>query len=426
MGLDGRLGGGVAHPDRPHQVTDEPDQDLLIRVAKRLAPLDAQLARDVYLEALGTAVCAGPSGNIRAVVAVARAAHDAPPAPHPPRAVDRLLDGLITRFTIGYAASVPELRRALRAFGPSDSSGISERWQWLFARTAADLWEDDLPVKGWGWSALTLADERRSGIIPVAGLGSDPVEPTGAESSPAFMNAYSRAARANGLGRYGEALEASKRACARDELGLFGPALTELVESAVRTFETQVAADALARLSERAQASGTEWALGIEARSRALVSRGTAAEGLYREAIDRLGGTRIGVELARSHLLYGEWLRRENRRVDARDQLRRAFELFDTSGAREFAERTSRELLATGETVRKRTVERARDLTSQEEVIAGLAGERLTNSEIATQLFISPRTVEWHLRKVFTKLGVSSRRELRISLSERTLEAVGI
>jgi DNA-binding CsgD family transcriptional regulator len=236
---------------------------------------------------------------------------------------------------------------------------------------------------------------------------------------------YSRAVQANGLGHYKEALESSRRACAHDEFGLFGAALVELVESAMRTSQRQVAVDAVARLSERTQASGTEWALGVEARSRALVSHGAAAEAGYREAVERLGRTRIKVELARSHLLYGEWLRRENRRVDAREQLHRASELFDALGANAFAERARREVLATGETVRKRRVETCRDLTSQEDLIARLAGERFTNSEIATRLFISPRTVEWHLGKVFTKLGVSSRRELGLTPSERTLELVG-
>ena len=194
-----------------------------------------------------------------------------------------------------------------------------------------------------------------------------------------FGAEYSRAVQANGLGQYKEAFESSKRACAYDEFGLFGAALIELVESAIRTSQRQIAVDAVARLSERTQASGTEWALGIEARSRALVSHGAAAETGYREAVERLARTRIKVELARSHLLYGEWLRRESRRVDAREQLHRASEMFDVLGANAFAERARREALATGETVRKRRVETCRDLTAQEDLIARLAGDRFTN-----------------------------------------------
>ena len=172
------------------------------------------------------------------------------------------------------------------------------------------------------------------------------------------------------------------------------------------------------RLCRQTRASGTDWALGIEARSQAIVSGDDDADGLYQEAIERLGRTRIRVELARTHLVYGEWLRRSNRRRDARAHLRTAHEMFVRMGADGFAERTRRELLATGETVRKRTVVSSVELTAQEAQIASLAAERQTNPEIGAQLFLSPRTVEWHLRKVFTKLGISSRRELQDALDQ--------
>lgn len=420
---------------RVDQFFGEPDQDLLLRAAQRLSTLDEQLARELYLEALGAAVCAGPSGGLSDAAAVAEAAHAALPASPSPRSADRLLDGLIVRFVGGYRDSVPKLRCALQACGDADAAADNEQWRWLVVRTAMDLWEDEVLERADAVSSsiLSFYDGSLVETLPLSGrhgfehlmqLGSH--EAGSRASGRTIVEAeYSRAVQANGLGQYEEAFASSERACVHDEFGLFGAALVELVESAMRTSQRQVAVDAVARLSERTQASGTEWALGIEARSRALVSHGMAAEAGYREAVERLGRTRIKVELARSHLLYGEWLRRESRRVDAREQLHRASEMFGALGANAFAERARREVLATGETVRKRRVETCRDLTAQEDLIARLAGDRFTNSEIATRLFISPRTVEWHLRKVFTKLGVSSRRELGLSLSERTLELVG-
>jgi DNA-binding CsgD family transcriptional regulator len=202
-------------------------------------------------------------------------------------------------------------------------------------------------------------------------------------------------------------------------------ALVELVEAAQRGGHTELAHGALEQLAETTQPCGTDWALGIEARSRALLIDGAAAEELYREAIDRLSRTRLRPELARAHLLHGEWLRREGRRVDAREQLRTAHDMFTTIGMDAFAERSRRELLATGETVRKRTVEALDELTPQEAQIARLASEGRTSPEIGAQLFLSPRTVEWHLRKVFAKLGVSSRRELREAPPQATQTAVG-
>ena len=216
----------------------------------------------------------------------------------------------------------------------------------------------------------------------------------------------------NGCGRYADALAAAERGCEHDDVGLYAWSLAELIESGVRTGATDAAAAALDRLSERTQASGTDWALGIEAGSSALLSDARAAEPLYREAIERLGRTRGVVHHARARLQYGEWLRRESRRVDAREQLRAAHEMFSSIGAEGFAERARHELLATGETVRKRTDETRGVLTPQETHIARLARDGLSNPEIGAQLFISPRTVQYHLRKVFAKLEITSRSQL--------------
>ena len=226
----------------------------------------------------------------------------------------------------------------------------------------------------------------------------------------------------NGLGRYGAALGPAQSASGRDELMASVWSLPELVEAAVRCGNMELAAAALERLTKRTRAAGTELALGVEARSRALLNEAEAAERLYRESIERLGSTRIRTPLARAHLVYGEWLRRESRRVDARVQLRTAYEMLTAMGAEGFAEgfaeRASRQLVATGETARKRTVDTRYQLTAQEAQIALLARDRRTNPEISAMLFISPRTVEWHLRKVFTKLGISSRKDLRDALRD--------
>ena len=228
---------------------------------------------------------------------------------------------------------------------------------------------------------------------------------------------YAAALLYNGLGHYDKALAAAELVCEYDDIGVLGWSLTELVEAAVRSSQPARASDALQRLSETTRASGTDWALGAEARSRALLSEGETAENCYREAIERLGRTRMRPAVARAHLLYGEWLRRENRRREARAELRTAHGLFTTMGIEAFAERTRRELLATGDTVRKPTVETASELTAQEAHIARLAVDGRTNVEIGAQVFLSTRTVEWHLGKVYTKLGVGSRRELRRALA---------
>jgi DNA-binding CsgD family transcriptional regulator len=216
----------------------------------------------------------------------------------------------------------------------------------------------------------------------------------------------------NGLGRYDQALAVAGPACEQEESALFPYALVEMIEAAARSQRPDLAATALERLSERTRASGTDWALGIEARSRALLTDGPAARALYQEAVERLASRRLAPHLARAQLLFGEWLRREHRRSDAREQLRAAHETFRSIGALPFAERARIELRATGETARVRTVDTRDALTPQEAQVARLARDRHTNPEIGAQLFISPRTVEYHLRKVFGKLNISSRREL--------------
>ena len=223
---------------------------------------------------------------------------------------------------------------------------------------------------------------------------------------------YATAVLYNGLGGYQDALAAAQRACTYEDLGFFGWALMELVEAGARSDARDVASEAMRQLDERTRASGTDWALGVRARSEALLSDGQAAETLYREAIERLGRSRIAVHLARAQLVYGEWLRRENRRVDAREHLRAAHDTFSRIGAEAFAERARRELLATGETARRRTVDTSDVLTPQEAQIARLARDGLSNPDIGAQLFISPRTVQYHLHKVFAKLDITSRNQL--------------
>jgi DNA-binding CsgD family transcriptional regulator len=453
---------------------------LLLAAAKRLEPLNAELARETYLEALAAAIFAGRLGSARGVLEVAEAARAAPPGPRPARPIDLLLDGLTSRFTDGYAAGVPPLRQALDAVSRDEGHTEDDtRWLWLACRIAPDLWEDEawhelatrqlkLARDAGALNVLPLAATYRAGVhvhagefAAAAGLieeadaiteatGNAPLGYTSlvlaawrgqeaqalelieasredaaerGEGRAITLAEYSTAVLYNGLGRYRQALAAAQCASEHDDLGLYGWALIELVEAAARSREPQVAADALERLSERTELSGTDWALGIEARSRALLDEGQGAEGLYLEATERLGRCRIKVHLARSHLLYGEWLRRENRRIDARETLRTAHELFSTMGAEAFAERAARELLATGEKARKRTADTRGQLTAQETQIAELAREGHSNPEIGAQLFISPRTVEYHLHKVFTKLEISSRNELQRVLPSEAREA---
>jgi DNA-binding CsgD family transcriptional regulator len=442
---------------------------LLLDAAVRLAPLDARLARSTCLEALAAGIFSGRPGNSSDLLGVVR---DLPPAPQPPGADDLLLDGLACWATQGYAASVPQLREAVRAFR-RDDGGNTHRWLWLACRVAADLWEhevwDELASRGvrvaretGALSVLPIAASYRAGVHVHAGRfdaamalleeASTVTEATGVaplvtalpmvaayrgheSEALGLIEATHRDAAAsgrgmalsmiwcasavlfNGLGRYEDALAAAEQACARDDLSLYALALVELVEAAVRSDRPQLAATALERLGARTTASGTDWALGLEARSRALLTSGPPAEARYREAVERLGSGRVAPHLARAQLVYGEWLRRENRRVDAREQLRAAHEMFSDIGAEAFAERARRELAATGETVRKLTVETRDLLTAQEALIARLAADGRTNPEIGAELFISPRTVEYHLHKVFTKLGTRSRKELRASLT---------
>ena len=451
---------------------------LLLDAARRLESLDAAMARETHLEAITAAMFAGRLGDGPRVREAAEAAQAAPAARQPPRALDLLLDGLATRFTEGYAAGLPPLRRALDEFRDVDGLSAGDaRWLWLGCRLAQDLWDDEL------WYVLATRGLRVAretgalGVLPIAATyraalhvqagefgaassliaeadamthatGMAPLKYAAlmmaawrgneAEAVELFeagrleatargegmglrVKEWARALLYNGCGRYGEALEAARRGCDEDDIGLFAWACVELIEAGVRCGDTDAASAALDRLSERTQASGADWALGIEAGSRALLSDGQDAEPLYREAVERLARTRGVVHLARARLLYGEWLRRENRRVDAREQLRAAREMFSDIGAEGFAERARHELLATGETARKRTDDARVVLTPQEAHIARLARDGLSNPEIGAQLFISPRTVQYHLRKVFQKLDITSRNQLsRVSASDLT------
>jgi DNA-binding CsgD family transcriptional regulator len=442
---------------------------LLLDAAQRLEPLDAAMARETHLEAMAAAMFAGRLGGKPGVREAARAAQAAPAAREPPRAIDLLLEGLAMRFSEGYSAGLPPLRKALAAF--RDVEGATEhdvRWLWLACRLAQDLWDDELwDVLATGGlrlaretgalSVLPIAATYRASLYVHAGAfaaASSLIEEADAitratDMAPlkyaslmlaawrgneadglelidaAKLEATARgegmglgviewatALLYNGCGRYAEALAAAQRGCEHDDVGLFAWSLVELIEAGVRSGETDATSAALDRLSGRTQASGTDWALGIEAGSRALLSDTRDAEPLYREAVERLARSRGVVHLARARLLYGEWLRRENRRVDAREQLRAAHEMFSGIGAEGFAERARHELLATGETARKRTDDARGVLTPQESHIARLARNGLSNPEIGAQLFISPRTVQYHLRKVFLKLDITSRNQL--------------
>jgi DNA-binding CsgD family transcriptional regulator len=443
---------------------------LLLGAAKQLEPLDAGLARETYLEAVWAAMFVGRLSRGAGVLDAAQAARAAPPSPQPPRPADLLLDGLAALLTQGYAAGTPTLKLALTAFRSESISTEEElRWLQLACRTAVDLWDDEawealsirhvelahdagmlseLPIAlntrvgvhlnaGELAAAASLVDEVEmiieatgSQIVPYGAVGLAAWEGREAQAAELFEAskkevlrrgegvgltaiAWASAQLYNSLGRYEEALVAAEQAAEHPQELFFSTwGLVELIEAAVRCGKPQRAADALQRLSETTRACGTEWALGIETRSRALLSDGDVAERLYREAINRLGRTRVLGALARAHLLYGEWLRRENRRIDARKQLRTAHQTFASMGAEGFAERTVRELRATGERVHTRSTDSLAQLTARETQIARLAGDGLSNHEIAAQLFLSPRTVEYHLHKVFNKLAVSSRNQL--------------
>ena len=449
----------------------------LLAAARQLEPLDIDLARATYLEAWGTALAAGELARAGTLRDVSRAARAAPPSPQDSHPSDLLLDGLAQLMDEGLGAAAPTLRQAVSAF--RDDERVLQ-WGAMAASAAAALWDMEsfdviitrqlqlaraagaLPLlatalQGAGIVLSWTGDFRGAASVvaeadAVTGATGVHIAPYGAmllaayqgpeDESSALLKTtiedatasgeglgvqYARWATAvlcNGLGRYEEALAAARQASdAVPELFVSHWALAELVEAGVRTGNAVLAAEAAEQLVEATSPSGSDWGLGIAARSRALVSDGDAAQTLYVEAITRLRRTPLRPELARAHLLYGEWLRREGRRVDAREQLRGAYEMFSEFGARAFVERAGRELAATGETVRKRTDETRGQLTPQEQQIARLAAGGRTNPEIGAQLFLSPRTVEWHLHKVFAKLDISSRRQLRDALPSRVYAA---
>ncbi len=445
---------------------------LLLTAARRLEPLNLSMAREAYLEAWAAAHFAGPleAGDL---AETSRAARALPRSPHP-GPVELLLDGLALQITDGLPAAAPTLRQAASAFasdGVSADDGL--RWGWLATMAAHLLWDHDgmraisarqlqlarnagalehLPIyleeagaiaalsgdfgvaasltaeasavreaTGSGfpsYAAFLLAclQGRQAEAIPL-------IEPTVNEAEARGQGRAATAARwkvailYNGLGRYEEAREAAWHA-ASDPSGLYVSmwALPELIEAAARSGNMPIADDAVERLAETTRVSCTDFGLGIVARSRALLAGDQTADGLYLESIDRLGRTQLRPELARAHLLYGEWLRRQGRRSQAREQLRIAHAMLDEIGMEGFAERARRELLATGETARQRTVkapiEASEALTAQEAQVAQLARNGLSNPEIGARLFISSRTVQYHLGKVFTKLGISSRSQL--------------
>jgi DNA-binding CsgD family transcriptional regulator len=427
------------------------------------------------LDAFAAALFAGRLGDERGLLQVAQAARTAPAPVGQPQSHDLLLDGLALRFTEGYPAAIETLTRALRAFCDEDGSvEQGPRWLFLASIAAGDLWDDeswrvlaarhvkisravgalsDLPTalhmrvfvhlfageleavtelteEAQALREATRIDFAKYGCLGLAAWQGDEEEcanlvkaimsevvPRG-EGLGVSITQWASAILANGLGRYGDAMAAGQTASEfPHEFCVGNWVLPELIEAAVRSGAIGVAEAALEQLSESTQASGTNWGLGVEARCRALLSEGETAERLYQAAIEHLAASRARFDLARAHLLYGEWLRRENRRLEAREQLRTSHEMFTAMGVEAFAERARRELLATGETARKRTVETINELTAQEAQIARLASDGRTNPEIGAELFISPRTVEWHLRKLYPKLGITSRKELRGALS---------
>jgi DNA-binding CsgD family transcriptional regulator len=446
---------------------------LLLEAGERLREVDPQLARETYLEALTAAIYAGPlAGPGTSSPEVARAARAAPPA-RKPRGLDLLLDSLVALLTDTYAAAVPILRESRRAFEGGMSQPEQLRWMWGGTVSAMHLWDDE------GWERLSdrhlqlvretgalgdlavalghrgqmhvfagelalaaslyealqeateltgspLAPYHAVGLVAMRGREAEArrffdaarpeVTERGEGAGLSFMD-WAEAVLYNGLGRYAEALEAARRVLDHAELVPVSWAMPELIEAAVRTGAPEVAAKVNTSLAERSRASGTDWALGVSARSDALLADDDRADELYGEAIGRLAGTRIAVDLARAHLLYGEWLRRQRRRVDARKELRIAYDMFTDFGVEAFAERARVELQATGERARKRTVDTIDQLTPQEAQIARLAATGNTNREIAAQLFISPSTVEYHLRKVFRKLDIKSRTQLARRMS---------
>ena len=465
------LGAGVGN-DAPQQ---------LLEAAKSIESLSAKLARETYLDAWGAALFAGSSAPSGLLQAISSAAMTAPRAADPPHASDLLLDGFALLVTEGRVAARPTLARAVSTFASSAGASVEEglRWAWLAVSAAATLWDYDiwraiharqvsiardagaleaLPIQIHGQVICDVCGGEFAAARSMVAEANAVGDATGARIAPygavllaaleGRENEYLELSRPvveevrdigqgvavqwtswglailyNGLGRYADALQPAQEAS--DEtpaLFISAWALAELVEAASRSGNAQLAAEAVERLADTTRPSGTDWALGVEARSRALVSEGPTAERLYREAIERLSRTRLRPELARAHLVYGEWLRREGRRVDAREQLRTAYDQLTSIGMEAFAERARRELVATGETARKRVDETRDELTPQEALIARLARDGLSNPEIGTRLFISPRTVKYHLRKVFIKLDITTRSQLTAVLpSDHTL-----
>ena len=447
---------------------------LLLRAARRLERFDRRVARDTYRDAFISANTAGRFAGDTGLPEVAAAIRSAPPSADPPSVTDELLDAAALLVDAGFAAGAPAVQRALAAFRAAPMSRELDL-HWVFLADWVSIWVWDHEtwdvlsgrmlklVRDAGVLALLpYADAVRVGWELFAGdlaavsayvEEQDRVqEAIGNDSSPgsriafaayrgheagvaqldeattrdaaargdglrvALLN-WSAAVLCNGLGRYDEALGAAQLGAAYPpDMHVSSWALCELVEAAARCGRPEAAAGALGRLAEMARACGTDWVLGVEARARALVADPAGADELYRQAIECLGRTRFRTELARAHLLYGEWLRREGRRVDARQQLRTAHDMLTAIGMEAFAERARRELLATGEKARKRSAETREKLTPQEEQIARLARDGLSNPEIGVQLFVSARTVEWHLRNVFTKLDITSRGQLRTAL----------
>ena len=446
---------------------------LLLKAARRLEPLNLELARETYLIAWSAATAAGTLAEGNVLLEICHAIRALPPPPGTPRPLDLLLDGLALLHTEGRAAATPALQRAAKALTDIGLEDVL-RWGWMAICASAAVWDDEgeraicerhaqlvrdagalaeLPIqlaafgleKAWtgdfaGASLLiaegdSVAAATGSHIPPHATLRLLALQGKEGEASALIATTIKQATAAgqgigvttahwsaavlyNGLARYEEAASAAQQVTSQTfEPWVSGWALAELVEAAARSGNAELAREAIDRLAEATQPAGTDFALGIEARCRALLSDGATADELYREAIDRLGRTQLRPELARAHLLYGEWLRREDRRLDARKELRTAHDMLVTIGMEAFAERARRELTATGESVRKHGTERADTLTPQEALIAQLARDGLTNPEIGAQLFLSARTVEWHLRKIFTKLDIGSRRELRAALA---------
>ena len=450
-------------------------QPLLLTAARRLEPVDPRLARLMYLDAMRNAIYAGRLASPGAdLSAVSRAAAAAPQPPGGPAPAGRLLYGPTADFAQEYARGLPALRKSLPAPGGDLTADEEMRWVPLAAIAAAGVWDDEdfdrltgryvdlcrelgaltelrqaLCLRAFMFlftGELTAAEsviEEAQAAATAIGSDHAPYSPLGlaafrgreAEVSVLARAAVEEAAGRgegwaitgaawasalvnNGLCRYRKALEAAQTATEyRDDLGFRTWALAELVEAAARSSAGDIAATAYRQLADVADVSGTDWALGVKARARALLVAGDEADALYQESISRLGRSRVRSELARAHLLYGEWLRRQRRRGEARTQLRQAHTMLEEMGMTAFADRARRELWATGETTRKRSADNSDELTAQELQIARLAREGLTNPEIGARLFISARTVEYHLSKVFIKLGITSRSQLDRALS---------